>query len=216
VAQVAGIVLAGGGSERMRRPKAELEWGATTFAAHVAGVLAQAVDGPVVVVGGQGQELPELPAGVEFAEDARPARGPLEGLAAGLRAVAGRADVAFVSAVDVPFLAPAFVRTVVGALPAEMDAAVPRVASRAHPLSAAYRVGVLDVVVDLLARDVRSARSLLDELRVCWLGEAELLADPGLAAADPALASLANVNTPDEYRAALGRRQERASRSGPA
>ena len=67
-----------------------------------------------------------------------------------------------------------------------------------------------------MARDVLSARSLLDELGVHWLREPELLADPALAAADPELDSLLNVNTPDEYRAALQRRQESASRSGLA
>jgi molybdopterin-guanine dinucleotide biosynthesis protein A len=214
VARVAGIVLAGGGSERMGRPKAELDWGGTSFAGHVVAVLAGAADGPVVVVRAQGQPLPELPPGIETAEDACPARGPLEGIAAGLRAVGGRADTAFVSAVDVPFLVPAFVRAVVGALAAGDDAAVPVVAGQPHPLSAAYRVDVLRVVEGLLAREALSARSLLDELGVRWLGEAELLADPALAAADPTLDSLLNLNTPDEYRAALRRRQESASRSG--
>jgi molybdopterin-guanine dinucleotide biosynthesis protein A len=75
-------------------------------------------------------------------------------------------------------------------------------------------VGVLRVVEHLLAREALSARSLLDELGVRWLGEAELLADRALAADDPKLDSLVNVNTPDEYRAALQRRQESASRSG--
>ena len=65
------------------------------------------------------------------------------------------------------------------------DAAVPRIAGRTHPLSAVYRVDVLRVVEGLLARDVLSARSLLDELGVRWLGQPELLADPALAAADP-------------------------------
>ncbi len=198
----------------MGRPKADLDWGATSFAGQVSAVLADVADGPVVVVRAQGQLLPELPSGVETAEDARPARGPLEGIAAGLHTVGGRADTAFVSAVDVPFLAPAFVRAVVGALPADEDAAVPRIADRTHPLSAVYRVDVLRVVEGLLARDVLSARSLLDELRVRWLGQAELLVDPALAAADPTLDSLVNVNTPAEYRAALRRRQESASRSG--
>ncbi len=200
----------------MGRPKADLDWGATSFAGHVVAVVADVADGPVVVVRAQGQALPELPPGVETAEDARPARGPLEGIAAGLRAVGDRADAAFVSAVDVPFLAPAFVRAVVGALTSSDAAAVPLVAGRTHPLSAAYRVDVLPVVEGLLARDVLSARSLLDELGVHWLREPELLADPALAAADPELDSLLNVNTPDEYRAALQRRQESASRSGLA
>jgi molybdopterin-guanine dinucleotide biosynthesis protein A len=216
VEDVAGIVLAGGRSERMRRPKAELGWGGTSFAAHVAAVLREAVEGPVVVVRAQGQWLPELPPGTGVAEDAQAGRGPLEGIAAGMRAVERRAAAAFVSAVDVPFLEPAFVRTVVRALRAGCEAAVPRLGRRTYPLSAAYTLAALPVVEDLLARDVLRARSLVAELQVCWLSEAELLADPELAAADPRLESLANVNTASEYEAALRRRQESASRSGCA
>jgi len=211
---VAGIVLAGGRSERMRRPKAELGWGGTSFAAHVAEVVAAAVDGPVVVVRAQGQVLPDLPHGVEIAEDARAGRGPLEGVAAGLRAVGARAGAVFVSAVDVPFLEPTFVHAVLGALGGGHDAAVPRLAERTYPLSAAYRVTTLPVVEGLLARDVLRARALLDELRVRWLDAADLLRDAELAAADPQLESLVNVNTAVEYEAALRRRQESASRSG--
>jgi molybdopterin-guanine dinucleotide biosynthesis protein A len=214
VDRVAGIVLAGGRSERMRRPKAELGWGGSSFAVHVAQVLRDVVDGPVVVVRATGQTLSELPPWVEIVEDARPGRGPLEGIAAGLRLVGSRAESAFVSAVDVPFIVGEFVRVVVRALEGGCDAAVPRIGGRAYPLSAAYRVGILPVVDALLSTDELRARSLLDELRVCWLGEAELRGDPALAAADPELDSLSNVNTPEEYRAALRRRQESASRSG--
>jgi molybdopterin-guanine dinucleotide biosynthesis protein A len=216
VERVAGIVLAGGRSERMHRPKAELGWGGTSFAAHVAAVLREALDGPIVVVGARGQALPELPPGVEVAEDARAGRGPLEGIAAGLRAVEQRAGAAFVSAVDVPFLAPTFVRAVVRALTDGRDAAVPRLGERTYPLSAAYTLAALPVAEGLLARDVLRARSLLDELQVHWLSEAELLDDAELAAADPGLESLTNVNTAAEYEAALRRRQPSASRSGCA
>ena len=107
--RVAGILLAGGRSTRMGRPKAELAWGGRTLVEHVAATLAQAVDGPVVVVRAPGQRLPDLPAGVEVAEDAVEGRGPLEGIAAGLRAIESRADAAFVTSTDVPFLRAAFV-----------------------------------------------------------------------------------------------------------
>jgi molybdopterin-guanine dinucleotide biosynthesis protein A len=216
VERVAGIVLAGGRSERMRRPKAELGWGGTSFAAHIAAVLREAVDGPIVVVGARGQALPALPPGVEVGEDARAGRGPLEGIAAGLRLIEPRAAAAFVSAVDVPFLEPAFVRAVVRALGAGCDAAAPMVAGRTYPLSAAYTLAALPVVEGLLSRGELRARALLDELQVCWLREADLLEDAQLARLDPRLESLANVNTAAEYDAALRRRQRSSSRSGCA
>src|SRR5204863_5774531 len=106
--RLGGIVLAGGRSTRMGRPKALLEWEGRTLVAHVAATLAGAA-APVVVVAAPGQELPPLPAGVEVARDARPDQGPLEGLAAGMRALERRADAAFVCGADMPFLSSAAV-----------------------------------------------------------------------------------------------------------
>ena len=77
-----GIVLAGGRSSRMGTPKASLEWHGSTLLRRVVGLVARAVDGPVIVVRAPGQELPELPGEVEQVEDAREGRGPLQGLAA--------------------------------------------------------------------------------------------------------------------------------------
>src|SRR5215207_7228647 len=110
---VAGVVLAGGRSVRMGRPKATLEWHGSTLVRRVSGLVARAVDGPVVVVRAPGQELPALP--FEVVEDVHEGRGPLQGIAAGLAALQGRAELAYVSAVDVPLLEPAFVRRVVEA-----------------------------------------------------------------------------------------------------
>jgi molybdopterin-guanine dinucleotide biosynthesis protein A len=183
----------------MGRPKASLPWAKTTLVAHVAGVLAGSLDGPVVVVRAPGQALPELAPAIELAEDAHPGRGPLEGLAAGLRAVGDRADAVYLSATDVPLLRPAFVRAVVGSL-ADGDAAVPVVGERIHPLAAAYRVTILPVVERLLADGTLRALDLLEELCVTWLAEDDL------RPADPELASLRNLNTPEEYAAALARR----------
>jgi molybdopterin-guanine dinucleotide biosynthesis protein A len=198
---VAGIVLAGGRSSRMGRPKAALDWEGTTLVDRVAGVLAATLDGPVVVVRAPGQELPELGADIEVADDARAGRGPLEGIAAGLRAVGGRAATAYVSATDVPLLRPAFVRTVVAALDAGADAAVPAVGDRIHPLAGAYRTSILPAVERMLREGRLRALDLLDEIEVRWLSE------PELRASDPDLASLRNLNTPGEYEAALAERR---------
>lgn len=195
----AGIVLAGGRSSRMGRPKGELPWGETTLAGHVVGVVASAIDGPVVVVHARGQALPDLGPDIETAIDALPGRGPLEGLAAGLRAVAGRADAVYVSATDVPFLSAPFIRLVLAALDDDRQAAVPVVAERMYPLSAAYRLDVLSVAERLLVEGRRRATDLLEEVDVRWLDE------PTLRVADPELGSLVNVNTPEDYERALAR-----------
>src|SRR3954452_16774490 len=102
MAVAAGIVLAGGRSSRMGRPKAALEWHGSTLLRRVCGIVGRAVDGPVVVVRAPGRGLPALPAAVEIVDDAREGRGPLQGLAAGLAAVRDRSPVAYVSSTDVP------------------------------------------------------------------------------------------------------------------
>jgi molybdopterin-guanine dinucleotide biosynthesis protein A len=58
----AAIVLAGGRSRRMGRPKALLDWHGSTLVHRAAGLVAREVDGPVVVVRAAGQPLPALPA----------------------------------------------------------------------------------------------------------------------------------------------------------
>src|SRR3954451_11022750 len=144
----AGVVLAGGRSVRMGRPKATLEWHGSTLVRRLASLRARAFDGPVVVVRAPGQALPELP--FEVVEDARRGQGPLQGIAAGLAALRGRAEVAFVTAVDAPDLDPAFVRRVVGAI-ADGDAAVPLAGGVPQPLAAAYRVELASTAERLLA-----------------------------------------------------------------
>src|SRR5689334_16397026 len=106
--RAAGVVLAGGRPTRLGTPKAALPWGAGTLLGHVAAILADAVDGPLVVVRAAGQELPALPDDVELVDDPVAGVGPLVGILAGLAAAAGRAEAAYVSAVDMPHLRPAF------------------------------------------------------------------------------------------------------------
>jgi molybdopterin-guanine dinucleotide biosynthesis protein A len=184
----------------MGTSKALLEWHGTTLLRRVVGVLLRTAD-PVVVVHAPGQELPVLPAAVERAVDAAPGRGPLEGIAAGLRAVAGRADVAFVSSTDVPLLHPAFVARVVASL-GDADVAVPEVDGRLHPLAGAYRVSLLPAVEELLAADRLRPAFLYDAVATRRLSRDELLADPRVRAGDPELDSLRNLNTPEDDRAA--------------
>src|SRR5437763_2458941 len=113
--KTAGVVLCGGRSSRMGVPKAWLPFGGELMLQRVVRVLREAV-GPVVVVAAPGQDVPPLPSDVEIVRDEVEGRGPLAGLAAGLAALEGKADAAYLSACDVPFLTPAFVRRVVGLL----------------------------------------------------------------------------------------------------
>jgi molybdenum cofactor guanylyltransferase len=205
-ATTAGIVLAGGRSTRMGRPKAELEWHGSTLLHRVCGLIRRVVDGPVVVVRAPGQGLPPLPPGVELTQDAHGGRGPLQGLAAGLSAVDGRASVAYVSSTDVPLLHPAFVNAVLAAgARDDVDVALPVAQGFRHPLAATYRTSLLPAVEELIATDRMRPAFLFERCRVHELSEEELLADRALAQGDPSLLSLLNVNDPQEYERARAR-----------
>ena len=205
MAQAAGIVLAGGRSSRMGTPKAALEWHGSTLLRRVVGVVGRSIDGPVVVVRAPGQTLPELPEGVELVDDAREGRGPLQGLAAGLAAVRDRAHAAYASSTDVPLLHPRFIHRVLAALDDDVDVVLPEVGGFRHPLAAVYRTELADVVERLIAEDRMRPAFLFESCRVRRLDADALLADPALAALDPDLDSVLNLNEPTDYEAARAR-----------
>jgi len=156
----------------------------------------------VVVVAAPLQDLPALPAGVRVARDEVSGLGPLAGLAAGLRAIAGEAEAAFVCATDAPFLDPSFVARVAELRGAHAIAA-PEVRGKVHPLAAVYATDLLSVVdARLSARELRMT-ALLASADTRLLDAGTLLASPRLAADDPELRSLENLNTPAEYARAL-------------
>ncbi len=193
--RVGGIVLCGGKSSRMGRPKAWLPFGPEVMLQRVVRILSQVVS-PIVVVAAKGQDVPELPAGVEIARDEHEALGPLAGLAAGLDALGGRVDAAFASSCDVPLLEPAFVARIIASLE-DYDLAIPRDGKFHHPLAAVYRTRLAATVRELIAADRLRPFFLIERSRAREIDVTEL------CAVDPELRSLRNINTPKEYEAAL-------------
>jgi molybdopterin-guanine dinucleotide biosynthesis protein A len=191
----------------MGTPKAALEWHGSTLLRRTVGILARATNGPVVVVRAAGQELPELPEATMIADDPREGRGPMQGIAAGLAALTGRAHLAFISATDLPFLHPAFVRRVLRGLDerASTDVALPVARGYQQPLAAAYRVSLAGAAERLVNEDRLRPAFLFAECRVEPLDDAALKRDPVLAAFDPDLDSLLNLNTYAQYQAARAR-----------
>lgn len=190
-----GIVLCGGQSSRMGLPKATLPFGSERMLERVIRILAEVVD-PIVVVAAPGQELPAIPPDVQVARDRREGRGPLEGLAAGLAALAGRAKRAYVTSCDVPLLEPEFVRRMIE-LSAGREIAVPKTDGYHHPLAAVYRTSVLPRVEALLEADRLRPFFLFEQADTREVSAAEL------READPGLDSLRNLNHPEDYLAAL-------------
>ena len=72
----------------MGSPKAALEWHGSTLLWRTVAIIGRAADGPVVVVRAPGQELPALPPGTEVVDDPLEGKGPVQGIAAGLAALA--------------------------------------------------------------------------------------------------------------------------------
>ena len=202
----------------MGADKAALPWHGSTLLRRAVGLVARGADGPVVVVRSPGQRLPTLPADVEVLDDPAEGRGPLQGLAVGLAALADEADVAFVCATDAPLLHPALVAAVLRAVSplagdvdstagesaeTRPDAVVPHVDGHRQPLAAAYATALADTAQDLVDAGRGGPGALLDSVRTRVLSRAQLLADSRLAIVDPRLCSLHDVDDPDAYAAAL-------------
>src|SRR5262245_28454657 len=125
----------------MGTAKALLPFGPETMLQRVVRLL-RIVVSPIVVVAAVDQELPELPADVVVARDERQARGPLEGLRAGLKALPADVETAYVTSCDVPLLVTGFVEQMID-LARGHDVAVMEIDGFAHPLSAVYRRSTL-------------------------------------------------------------------------
>src|SRR5690349_8191530 len=129
-----GIVLCGGKSTRMGTSKALLPFGPETMLQRVVRLLREVVS-PIVVVTAADQPLPPLPGDVILARDEREARGPLEGLRAGLKALPAQCEAAYVTSCDVPLLVPGFVSEMIRRAEGH-DIAVVEIDGFPHPLSA--------------------------------------------------------------------------------
>lgn len=192
---VGGIVLCGGQSKRMGRAKAWLPFGDELMLPRVVRLLVEVVH-PIVVVAAPDQDVPTLPTDIVIVRDEEKGRGPLQGLKAGLEALRGKADAAYLSSCDVPFLMPAFVRRLVDLL-GDQQICVPKVGDYHHPLAAVYRLSVLETVTQLLDEGRLRPFFLFESVPTRLVGEEEL------RDVDPGCQTLRNLNTPEEYEAAL-------------
>jgi molybdenum cofactor guanylyltransferase len=195
-ATLGALVLCGGRSRRMGRPKAWLPFGPEAMLQRVVRLVGSAA-GSVVVVAAPGQDLPPLPDSVAIVRDPVAGRGPLQGLAAGLAALPGSVDLAYATATDVPFLRPDWIgwlRDHIG----DHDLAIPHVGGYFHPLAALYRRPVvLPAIEALLRADRLRPVFLIDSVRTRVVSAEEL------QAVDPGLDTLRNLNTPEDYARAL-------------
>ena len=194
----AGIVLCGGKSSRMGLPKLSLPFGDETMLQRVVRLLSAAVD-EVVIVAAEGQEVPPLAAEVRIVRDKHEARGPLEGLSAGLSALGDDVEAAYVTSCDVPLLKPEFVERMFELLRDEDQIVVPKEGTYHCPLSAVYRRSVLSTVEKLLSEDRLRPFYLFEEVPT------RVVMQDAWADVDVGCRSLTNLNHSDDYLAALAR-----------
>jgi molybdopterin-guanine dinucleotide biosynthesis protein A len=180
------IVLAGGLSTRMGRPKALLPWRGRTMIEHVVGILRQAT-GEIIVVTSTDLDLPALDAVV--VRDRAPKLGPLAGIREGLDAMRG--DFAFVTSTDAPFLTPAFVKTML----AFRATAAPDVDGFVQSMSAVYAKSLAKAANDLIAANRLRPLFLLESAGFRRVRPDEL----------PDRDSMRSLNTPEDYFEALRR-----------
>jgi molybdopterin-guanine dinucleotide biosynthesis protein A len=183
----------------MGTDKASLPFGPELLLQRIIRVVSQTA-APVIVVAQPSHTLPALPTGIVVAHDENSNRGPLEGTAAGLRIIRDnfpKVESVFITGCDTPLLSLAFIHHMIELLDPQYDAAVPIDDKIPQPLAGVYRTKILPVVDQLLENNRLSLRDLLDHIAV------RLVPADELRQVDPHLHSLRNLNTPDDYQAAL-------------
>ncbi|MGY4649873.1 molybdenum cofactor guanylyltransferase [Mycobacterium sp. URHB0021] len=184
---LAAVVLAGGASRRMGRDKATLTYDGSTLVERVVSAVSARCS-PVFVIAAPGQALPALPA--EILRDEVRGVGPLLATGRGLRAAADAGhELAFVSAVDMPYLSADLIDELAGpAVRLGADVVLPW-DGRDHYLAGIYRTALFDRITELVAAGQRSMRALVDSVDTQRIVMAE----------QP---SLTNVNTAADLSAA--------------
>lgn len=195
---LAAIVLCGGKSTRMGFDKSQLVFGngkqQTTFLTRIVSAIADQVQEIVVVCdASHTQQHSELPENVIVTHDRVLGRGPLEGIAAGLAAMSANIEAAFVTSCDVPGIRGAIIPQLAAEL-GDYEAIVPVDRSRIYGLTAIYRRTVLAKLDELIARDQLRVSEIIQHIH------AKEVSIDLLQSVDPALNSLANINTLDDYK----------------
>ena len=200
IRNASAVILTGGKSSRMGRPKALLPFNGEPLIVYIVRALQQLFP-DIVVVAAPEQELPRLPA--TLVRDEVPFQGPVGGIYYGLKA-AGR-ECCFVTSCDVAFPNFSLIANLVSQISA-YDVVVPYWQNRFQPLHAVYRRSVLPLLKEQLERGELRPIFLYDKVRTFKIGEEEI------RRFDPEGLSFLNMNTQADYEFALNRWNENKQR----
>ena len=192
------IVLAGGPSRRLGRPKPLVEVGGVPMIARVVNAAREAADDIVVVSRGElAARVQRLLPDVRVVRDRSRVQSPLVGLLAG--AEASRSEFVAALPCDLPFVHPSVLRRLFTAAKGA-EAAIPRWPDgKIEPLLAVYaRVPLRNAARSALRHGERSNQSM-----IARLGPVRYVDIARLRESDPRLRSFMNVNTPADLARAL-------------
>ena len=196
------IVLAGGRSRRMGRPKEALPFAESTLLGHTVDTLLTCAYPVVIVARGPDHALPPLALEAETVFDETLDQGPLMGMQTGMRALSDRCDLVYITGCDAPFLTRGAVDWLANQL-GEHDLVMSRVDERLQPLGAVYRTSLLPLVETMLSEGIQTPRTLAERCNSRILTTDDLDSGPGRE-------FLVGLNTPEEYQAALDRSHGKA------
>lgn len=206
------IVNAGGSSKRMGQTKALLPVppSQTPLVVHIINRLRTVVQPEIWVIANDARISAEVSSSGAYGEgvhvhvqpDTWPGFAALGGIATGLECVS---DWALLVACDLPLVNPelcarmaAFALEREGELHTDRwDAIVPVVGGHDEPMHALYHPRCLPSIRHLIDNEQRRASAFLSAVRTRYVNE------PELRLIDPDLRSFINVNTPEEWQAAL-------------
>jgi molybdopterin-guanine dinucleotide biosynthesis protein A/molybdopterin converting factor small subunit len=184
----------------MGRPKALLPFDGEPLIVHIVCTLGQRF-ADIVVVAAPEQELPALP--VTLIRDEVAYQGPVGGIYYGLRGT--QREVCFVTSCDAPFLDLSFISYLIEQI-TDFDVVVPHWQDRLQPLHAVYRRSVAPLLQEQLQRGELRPVFLYKKVRTREVSAEEI------RRFDPEGLSFRNMNSPEDYQAALVLWQENRQR----
>src|SRR5256712_12847524 len=191
------LILAGGSSRRLGRPKALEVVAGKTIVERVAEAVAPFAGEVVVSIADapMAETLQRLLPTAAFVIDRRPGEGPIEGIIRGIEVARG--ERLLVAPCDAPLLRPELYRLLLASLGAH-DAAVPKL-DVFDPVRAVYRTAALRRILSGPKVDLPSPSSLVDRL------DAVFVLEDQLRTVDPRLDSFLDVNDASDLEVVLAR-----------
>jgi molybdenum cofactor guanylyltransferase len=194
-----GVVLAGGNSSRMGKPKPLVVLGGQLVLARIKLALERICDEIVLVVAqDQDDATPDtgIALGMHIVADRLPGAGPLAGIEVGLKSV--ETPLAFLVAADHPFLSSDLIAGMADiAREGSYDAVVPSYDGRMEPLHAIYSPSAwLPNITSALDNGRRSIYDQINHAVESGSPRVHVLENEELAALDPNGRSLFDIDTP--------------------